>query len=168
MAVPVKADLTTVGSTKAFPLGTIATNLSTMSTKHYMYVRADDIISVNWCCKLDLAAAGSGLAADAPFLMTPTTNVNEIVEGVAETAFTAGDYGFIIIRGHTTVRCAAGVAAGEQVVTTANDGEIDTIIVVTTTNPTKTELDAQHTANVGLILIALTAVVSSKCEVLIR
>ena len=168
MSAPLATDLRTVGTAKLFSLGTIATNLSTTSTKHYMYVRADDIVPVNGCVKLDLAAAGSGLAADAPFLVTPTTNVNEIVEGIAEVAFTAGDYGFIIIRGHTTVVCAAGVAAGEQLVTTANDGEVDTIIVVTTTNPTKAELDAQHTANAGPVLIALTAVASSKCEVYIR
>lgn len=90
----------------------------------YMYVRADDAVAAGDAVAIDAAAAGSGDAADVPFLVTPT-GAGSAVLGVAHVAIPAGYYGFITVYGKVdNAKVASGATAGGQLTPTATAGQL--------------------------------------------
>lgn len=91
----------------------------------YKYVQADSAVAQYDAVKIDSAAAGSGLTANVPFVVTPTAAADEVIAGVAQVAIAAGSYAFVAIKGKAVVKVAAGLTAEELLVTTATAGTLD-------------------------------------------
>jgi hypothetical protein len=122
---PLGIDVTLVTSTAKHELGLKVYDPANPQNR-YQYVRADDAITQYQAVGLDFAAGGSGSATDVPNLVTPTSAVNESIEGIAQVAFSAGYYGFILIEGTGTCLTAAAIAsAGIHLVSTATAGTLD-------------------------------------------
>jgi len=126
-------------------------------TKHYMYVIADDTVAVNSAVFIDTGVGGSGVTAQLPWVISPTTDLAEAIFGIADTAFAAGEYGFVLIQGEVTVLAASSLAVDEICVSTATDGTVDGFIAVTTVDPTKAQLDALHASVRGRTVICTVA-----------
>lgn len=94
----------------------------TKDGSRYTAVKASAVaIAVNSACK---AADGStGLSA-----IEVTTNTDDVLLGIADTAFAASEYGWLYTGGGpgVTVIAEAGVAAGDSLAPTAVNGELDT------------------------------------------
>lgn len=118
----------------------------------YRYVQADDAVAIYDAVILDLAAGGSGSAANVPWLVTPVSAVAQDIVGVAQVAIAAGGYGFVLVKGTGTVRGDGSVAAGDRCVSGAAAGVVTTQ-VSTATNPSDADHDAL--AHSGLNIVAL-------------
>lgn len=149
-------DVALRGTTQVHPLGLEVVSPAD-PTKHYVYVIADDIVAIQSAVFIDTAVAGSGVTAQLPWVISPTTDLAEAVFGVADVAFAAAEFGFLLIKGETTVNAATGLAVDEICVSTTTDGRLDGFIAVTTTSPTKVQLDALHASVRGRTVICTVA-----------
>jgi hypothetical protein len=122
----------------------------------YTYVQADDAVTQYDALTLDVAAAGSGTAANAPWLVTPTGAAAVVFMGVAHLAFTAGYFGFIITKGKAFVQAETSVAALDYLAPSAVAGELITQ-PSTAGNPTKADFDSALASIHGKGAVALEA-----------
>lgn len=100
-------------TTAKCPLGTRAWDAS---GNEYVYVKAGSAIGALQAVEF----AGSALGFDD---VDPTSAADRYVLGAANgTAFDAGDYGFILTRGVTTVLATDAIAAGAPVASSATAG----------------------------------------------
>lgn len=159
-------DVALRSTTQTHPLGMEVVSPAD-PTKHYVYVIADDIITVQAAVFIDTAVAGSGVTAQLPWVIAMTTDLAEAVFGIADVAFAAGEFGFVLVKGETTVISASSLAVDEICVTTATDGEVDGFIAMTDVNPTKVQLDAMHASVRGRTLICTVAESSNVATVYI-
>lgn len=91
----------------------------------YRYVQADDAVTQYDAVTIDTAVGGSGSSANVPYVVTPTAAADTVIYGVAQVAFTAGYYGFVLIKGAGTVNAATTVVAEAHAVPTATAGQLD-------------------------------------------
>lgn len=143
-------------SVAKFEVGTKARNPANPAQR-VIYVQADDAVTLGNAVTRDFAAAGSGASANVPFLVTTTSAVAQAIVGYFEIAITAGYYAWLVIEGPltTTVNAATGALEGENVVSTATAGRVDTQ-PSTAVNPVTTDFDAAVAATGGATVV-LTA-----------
>jgi hypothetical protein len=123
----------------------------------YTYVQADDAVTLYDAVTLDVAAAGSGTAANAPWLVTPTGAAAVSMSGIAGvTAFTAGYYGWIITGGKAFVQAETAVAALDFLAPSAVAGELITQ-PSTAVNPVTADFDSALGSIHGHGAVALEA-----------
>lgn len=112
-SVTFPCDSTDRSTTPKCPLGTRAWDAA---GNEYVYVKAGSNISALQAVEF----AGSALGFDD---VDPTSAADRYVLGAANgTAFTAGEYGFILTRGVTTVLATDAIAAGAPVASSATAG----------------------------------------------
>lgn len=122
----------------------------------YTYVQADDAIAQYDAVTLDVAAGGSGTAANAPWLVTKTGAAGVVLMGVSHLAASAGYYGFIITKGKAFVQAETAVAALDYLAPSAVAGELITQ-PSTAVNPTKADFDSALANVHGKGAVALEA-----------
>lgn len=146
-----------------FPLGIIVDDPVDIKQR-YRYVRADDAVTVGDAVALDFSAAGSGVAANVPHLVTPAAAVATPVVGVAHVAIAAGSFGFITIEGVVEANVATSVAQGNALASSATAGELREQ-PSTVTNPSQADFDALVAATQGVEITALAAAATNKADV---
>lgn len=127
-----------------------------VDSKRFVYVQADDAITLYDAVTLDVAAAGSGTAANAPWLITRTGAAGVNVFGVAGVAITAGYYAFVQTWGKAFVQAETSVAALDKLASSAVAGELITQ-PSTAGNPTKADFDSALGNVHGVGAVALEA-----------
>lgn len=115
-------DPTTTSTTAVYGLGDLGANTTSAGTKIYMYVRASSAVSANFVVDIN----GSTYAAVQTTTTTgaPGTGTGKSI-GVAPTAFSANDYGWVQVYGPGLVQVGASCAAFTNLNTTATAGMID-------------------------------------------
>lgn len=127
-----------------------------VGSKKYVYVQADDAITLYDAVTLDVAAGGSGTAANAPWLITRTAAAGNVLVGVAHVAITAGYFAFIQTWGKAFVQAETSVAALDKLAPSAVAGELITQ-PSTAVNPTKADFDSALGNVHGIGAVALEA-----------
>lgn len=107
-------DSTRRTTTQELPLGAKAHG---PTGEEYIYVKAGAAIAQYDACR----HAGSALGHDD---VRPTSAANQLVVGVADTAFASGEYGFIQSRGVAICKVVAATAAGSLLVTNGTAGTL--------------------------------------------
>ena len=122
----------------------------------FLYVQADDAITLYDAVTYDVAAAGSGSAANAPWLVTPAATAGDTLVGVAGVAIAAGGYGFVQVKGKAFVQAETSVAALDKLTASSVSGELITQ-PSTATNPSKVDFDDALGQVHGIGAVALEA-----------
>jgi len=131
-----------------------------------IYVQADDAVDAKAPVFTDAAIVGSGTAANAPYVVTPITAVDQAVMGIAPVAIAAGSFGWVITKGLVTeVLVAAGTAINDCL---GSSAAANTLVVFASTavNPVKVEFDALVAAVHGIKMKAVTAIATGTSTVL--
>lgn len=116
-------DVTDVGATQKFKLGSIATLNDSAGAKVYVYGRANGAITAaGYVCGM---TTGFDWAMVSTTTTTPGTAGPGTPVAVAAAAFADNDYGWFQVFGKAGVRTAASAAIGTQLNTTATAGQID-------------------------------------------
>ena len=150
-------DVTDVSTTAKFELGTKALRNGNELT----YIRAGSAIAVGDCLIVDVTSTSE------PFVMIPSSAVNQSVEGIAQIAIPSGQFGWAVTSGNVTgVKVAASTAANAQLGTSATAGTLSTITIGGTY--TQAEIQRVLAAAAGKSVIALDAESGGLAEVLIK
>lgn len=108
-------DSTWRGQTNIYgiPLGTRA---FASGGREYVFVKAGASVALRDALRFGLSAAGYDD-------VRPTSAVDQYVVGAADgTAFSSGDFGFMIVKGPTTVLATDSITAGASVASSATAG----------------------------------------------
>ncbi len=150
-------------TTAQHKVGTVARN---DEGQEAIYVQADDAVAAKEPVFTDAALAGSGTAANAPYVVTPISAVDQAVMGIALVAIAAGSYGWVITKGLVTeVLVAAGTAINDCM---GSSAVAATLVVFASTagNPVKVEFDALVAAVHGIKMKAVTAIAAGSSTIL--
>ena len=107
-------DSTRRTTTAELPVGT---RVHGIGGSVWVYVKAGAAIAQYDACKCNGSAAGYDD-------VRPTAAISELAIGVADAAFSSGDYGFIQVEGVCTCKVVAATAAGSLLVTSATAGTL--------------------------------------------
>lgn len=150
-------DLTDVSTTPKFERGSIAL----LNGNDYMYIQAGSAIAAGDFLIVDTSSASE------PFVLIPSSAVNQAVEAVAPVAIASGSYGWVLIRGNVAgAKVAASTAAGAQLGTSATAGTLSTISISGTY--TQAEIQRVLAAAAGRAVIALDAESGGVTEVQVK
>jgi hypothetical protein len=110
---PVDSTWRSQTNTYGLPLGTRA---FASGGREYVFVKAGASIAAKDALRFGLSAAGYDD-------VRPTSAVDQYVVGAADgTAFSSGDFGFMIVKGPTTVLATDSIPAGSSVASSATAG----------------------------------------------
>lgn len=118
-------DSTSRHTTQQLPLGTRAFD---GLGNEYVYVKAAEALDA-------LEAVTFGLSTLGWDNIVNTTNVDEVIVGVAHADFAQDEYGFILHKGVGTVLATDNVTAGAPLFAGANDGLLTEIVAGTAGSP---------------------------------
>lgn len=150
-------DLTDVSTTPKFERGSIAV----LNGNEYVYVQAGSAVASGDFLVVDVTSASE------PFVMIPSSAVNQAIEAVAPLAIASGSYGWVLTRGNVTgAKVAASTAANAQLGSSATAGTLSTITI--SASPTQAEVQRVLAAASGKAVIALDAESGGLAEVQIK
>jgi len=144
-------------------VGTVARN---DEGQEAIYVQADDAVAAKAPVYTDAAIGGSGTAANAPYVVTPITAVDQAIVGIALVAIAAGSYGWVVTKGVVTAVKSTAAAINDFCVSSATADTIKTI-PSTAVNPVKVDFDALVAACAGVRIKAVTAAAAGVSTVLL-
>lgn len=150
-------DLLDVSATPKFERGSIAL----LNGNEYTYAQAGSAIAAGDFLIVDVTSTSE------PFVLIPSSAVNQSVEALAPVAIASGSYGWVLTRGNATgAKVAASTAANAQLGTSATAGTLSTVTISAT--PTQAEVQRVLAAASGKAVIALDAESGGVAEVLIK
>lgn len=146
-----------------FSGGPVTTTYQYTPGNRYKYVQATATIAVGDAVKVDDAAAD----VTKPGLVTPTTAVTDIVDGVAHVAIPSLSYGWVTVEGrvYTAKVLDAGNAEGAALGATATAG---TLGAITGTTPTGAEVIASIRGAYGRRAMSLVDVGTNLWDIYLR
>lgn len=150
-------DLTDVSTTPKFERGAIAV----LNGNEYVYAQAGSAIAAGDFLVVDVTSASE------PFVLIPSSAVNQAIEAIAPVAIASGSYGWVLTRGSTTgAKVEASTAANAQLGSSATAGTLSTITI--SASPTQAEVQRVLAAASGKAVIALDAESGGVAEVQIK
>lgn len=123
----------------------------------YKYVKANAAVAAGDAVKL------VDSSTNEPGLVTPTTALNDVVDGIAHVAIALDSFGFITILGRVTAAKVGTVAFGDRLGASGTAGTLTAITIAAT--PTQGEVQRVLAAAVGIAPVALDADSSGTAEV---
>jgi len=146
-----------------FPGGPVTTTRTYFPGNRYKYVQASATIAIGDAVKIDDAAAD----LTKPGLVTPTTAVTDIVDGVAHVAIASGSFGWITIKGRVNSAKVLDAGNAEGAALGAS-GTAGTLVAITAATPTAAEVIAAIRGGYGRRAMSLEDVGTNLWNVVLR